>query len=163
MGKTQAPACVTVLGLTFGVHVGRAVGVHVGGHAAVTPIGGGSAPTRLLFPSWRTGQEGMLTDCRKMLDGVGRRIGFKNRELNLYVFRHTYCAARLQTLDGDAPVSPYTVGKELGHGGVSLVNRIYGHLGTVRHRSDKVEYRVTQHKKAKVHAQTVQEWLAVLK
>ena len=30
----------------------------------------------------------------------------------------------------DAPVSGYTVGKELGHGGASLVNRVYGHLGT---------------------------------
>jgi len=28
-----------------------------------------------------------------------------------YITRHTYRAARLQTLDGDAPVSTYTVGK----------------------------------------------------
>jgi len=58
------------------------------------------------------------------------------------MFRHTYCAARLQTLDQGAPVSPWTVGRELGHGGHSLVNRVYGHLGEVRHRSEQVEYRI---------------------
>jgi integrase len=62
------------------------------------------------------------------------------------MFRHTYCAARLQTLDGGAPVSTFTVAKELGHGGTSLVQRVYGHLGTVRHRGTAVEYRVEQHK-----------------
>jgi hypothetical protein len=29
------------------------------------------------------------------------------------MFRHTYCAARLQTLDRGAPVAPHTVAKEL--------------------------------------------------
>jgi integrase len=120
-------------------------------------------PTRLLFPSWRTGEEGMITDCRKMLDAIGKRIGFKRRELNLYDFRHTYCAARLQTKDGDTAVSPYTVGRELGHGGASLVNRVYGHLGKFRPRGTVVEYRVKAFKKAKVHDQTVAEWLAALK
>lgn len=61
------------------------------------------------------------------------------------VFRLTYCAARLQTLDRGAPVSVFTVGRELGHGGDALVKRIYGHLGDVRHRSEVVEYRVEQH------------------
>jgi hypothetical protein len=37
------------------------------------------------------------------------------------------------------------VAKELGHGGDSLVKRIYGHLGEVRHRSEVVEYRITDH------------------
>ena len=61
------------------------------------------------------------------------------------MFRHTYCAARLQTLDAGAPVSVYTVAKELGHGGESMVRRVYGHLGQVRHRAEVVEYRVQQH------------------
>jgi hypothetical protein len=39
------------------------------------------------------------------------------------------------------------VSRELGHGGEALVKRIYGHLGTVRHRAKVVEYRVEQHKK----------------
>ena len=53
-------------------------------------------------------------------------------------------AARLQTLDHGAPVSVYSVGREVGHGGESLVRRVYGHLGNVRHRSEVVEYRVEQ-------------------
>lgn len=44
-----------------------------------------------------------------------------------------------------APVSVYTLGKELGHGGDALVKRVYGHLGSVRHRAEVVEYRVEQH------------------
>lgn len=35
--------------------------------------------------------------------------------------------------------------KELGHGGESLVRRVYGHLGEVRQRSELVEYRVADH------------------
>ena len=46
-----------------------------------------------------------------------------------------------------APVSPYTVAKELGHGGEAMVRRVYGHLGTVRHRSEFLEYRVEQFEK----------------
>ena len=37
------------------------------------------------------------------------------------------------------------MGKELGHGGRALVDRVYGHLGEIRHRSEVVEYRVSQH------------------
>lgn len=64
------------------------------------------------------------------------------------MFRHTYCAARLQTLDHGAPVSPFTVAREMGQGGDSLVRRIYGHLGEVRHRSEVVQYRVENHREA---------------
>ena len=45
-------------------------------------------------------------------------------------------------------MSPFTVGKELGHGGTSMVERVYSHLGQVRHRSDVVEYRIEQHREA---------------
>ncbi len=65
--------------------------------------------------------------------------------LTPYTLRHRYCAACLQTLDGGAPVSAYTVGKEMGHGGDALVKRVYGLLGAVRHRGDAVEFRVEQH------------------
>ena len=57
------------------------------------------------------------------------------------MFRHTYCAARLQTLDRGAPVSTYTVARELGHSSEAMVRRVYAHLGQVRHRSEVVEYR----------------------
>jgi integrase len=106
---------------------------------------GPKPPGRLLFPCYRTGSEAMLTDFRKLLDGVAARAGWKPGELHSKMFRHTYTAARLQTLDGGAPVSVYTVAKELGHGGEAMVRRVYGHLGQVRHRAEVVEYRVEQH------------------
>jgi integrase len=99
-------------------------------------------PTRLLFPAE---DGGMLRDIRGLLDRIALRAGWKAGEIRAKMFRHTYCAARFQTLDQGAPVSPYTVGRELGHGGQSMVDRVYSHLGTVRHRSDVVEYRIEQH------------------
>ena len=117
---------------------------------------GDRPPSRLLFPGYRTGQEAMLRDFRKLLDAVAGRAGWKAGEVTSKQFRHTYCAARLQTLDGGAPVSPYTVAKELGHGGDAMVRRVYGHLGQVRHRSEHVEYRVEQ------HAEKLRDRLAIL-
>lgn len=126
---------------------------------------GGDAPTGLLFPS-PAGPAAMLQDFRKVLDHVAIAAGFweyligadgqqvkndagepiRRGTVRSKMFRHTYCSARLQTLDQGAPVSIYTVGKELGHGGDSLVKRVYGHLGQVRHRAEVVEYRVEQHR-----------------
>jgi hypothetical protein len=54
-------------------------------------------------------------------------------------------AARLETLDRGAPVSIYTVARELGHGSDEMVKRICSHLGDVRHRDEVVEYTVEQH------------------
>ena len=45
-------------------------------------------------------------------------------------------------------MSPFTVSREMGHGGDSLLRCIYGHLGNVRHRSEEVEYRMEQHEAA---------------
>ncbi len=108
-------------------------------------FGAGAPPGRLLFPSMVDGREQMVTDLRKVLDAVAERAGWQAGDIRTKMFRHSYCAARLQTLDRGEPVSPYTVGRELGHGGDALVRRIYGHLGTVRHRAEVVEYRVEQH------------------
>jgi integrase len=102
----------------------------------------------LLFPSLATGQEAMLTDSRKLLDHIAARAGWKAGEIRSKALRHTYCAARLQTLDGGAPVSIYTVSRELGHTSPAMVQRVYAHLGSVRHRTAVVEYRVEQHRKA---------------
>jgi len=99
-------------------------------------------PSRPLFPSYRTGEETMLSDFRKLLDAVAVRAGWQRGEIRSKMFRHTYCAARLQTLDQGAPVSLFTVAKELGHGGEAMVRRVYGHLGQVRHRAEEVEYRI---------------------
>jgi integrase len=112
------------------------------GYLRDTPRVGG-----LLFPSPRLNGAGMVSDFRKALDAVAERAGWKVGEVRSKAFRHTYCAARLQSLDNGAPVSIYTVGKELGHGGEALVKRVYGHLGTVRHRAEVIEYRVEQHER----------------
>lgn len=104
-------------------------------------------PRGLLFPSVRTNgedDESMTTDVRKLLDAVAGRCGWREGEIRTRRFRHTYCAARIQTLDNGAPVSLYTVARELGHGGLALVHRVYSHLGEVRHRSEVVEYRVDE-------------------
>lgn len=101
-----------------------------------------AGPSGLLFPA-ANGK--MVTDFRKSLDAVAERVGWNKGEVRSKAFRHTYCAARLQSLDNGAPVSICSVGKELGHGGDALVKRVYGHLGTVRHRADVVEYRIEQH------------------
>ena len=66
-------------------------------------------------------------------------------EIRTRPFRVTYATAWLQTLDGGAPVSPWTVGKELGHGSPAMLEEVYGRRGDVRHRSKAVEYRVEQH------------------
>ncbi|HJR52391.1 MAG TPA: hypothetical protein VJ982_01630 [Gemmatimonadota bacterium] len=99
----------------------------------------------LLFPSPKVSGEELITDTRRDMDAIGKRAGWKTGEIRTKMFRHSYCAARLQTLDRDAPVSPWTVAKEMGHGGRSLVDRVYGHLGEVRHRAELVEYRIEQH------------------
>jgi integrase len=109
-------------------------------------FGRDEAQRGLLFPSPRTG--GMVTDFRKSLNAIATRAGFAPGEVTSKALRHTYISARLQTVDHGAPVSAFTVAKEAGHGGVRLVERIYGHLGDVRHRSEMVEFKVEQHRKA---------------
>jgi len=88
----------------------------------------------------------MIGDVRNMLDRMACRAGLEPGEIRTKAFRHPYCAARLQTLDQGAPVSTYTVARELGHESEAMVRRVYAHLGTIRHRSEVVEYRVEQHR-----------------
>jgi integrase len=119
-------------------------------------IFGGDAPrgTGLLFPAPRaridpaTGKRkvAMVTDWRKSLDAIAGRAGWKPGDVRSRQFRHTYCAARLQCLDRGAPIALYTVSRELGHSSPDLVEAVYSHLGTVRHRGEHVEYRVEQHR-----------------
>ena len=67
------------------------------------------------------------------------------RDSPLHLPAHLLCCA-LADARRRAQVSAYTVGKEMGHGGDALVRRVYGHVGTVRHRSAAVEFRVEQHR-----------------
>jgi integrase len=100
---------------------------------------------RLLFPSPWSAEERMLSDVRKLLDRVAIRAGLRPGDLRTKAFRHTYCAARLQTLDQGASVSTYTVARELGHESEAMVRKVYAHLGEIRHRAEVVEYRAEQH------------------
>lgn len=112
-----------------------------------TYLRGPHRPTgELLFPSMATGAEAMLTDTRKLLDHVAARAGWTRGEIRTRMFRHGYAAARLQTLDHGAPVSLYTVSRELGHSSQVMVEKTYSHLGEIRMRSEVVEYRIEQHR-----------------
>ena len=97
----------------------------------------------LLFPSARGEGEGMIRDIRKALDHIAERAGWQKGEVRTKAFRHTFCAAALQLLDRGHPISPWTVARWMGHGGQRLVDRIYGHLGEVRHRAETLEYHVS--------------------
>jgi integrase len=100
---------------------------------------------RLLFPSPWSEREQQIQDGRGLLDRLATRAGLEASSLRTKMFRHTYCAARLQTPDRGAPVSTYTVACVLGHSSEAMVRRVYAHLGEVRHRSEVVEYRAAQH------------------
>lgn len=109
---------------------------------------GGSGPRgRLLFPRNEKGPEQPVGDLRKAFDAVAKLAGLGDTKVRPHMLRHTYTAARLQTLDNGAPVAIWTVARELGHSSTELVERIYGHLGTVRHRSEVVEYQIQHHEK----------------
>lgn len=114
------------------------------------------AETGLWFPS-RVG--GLVQDFRKQLDSVAETAGWEVGEIRSKMFRHTYCSARLQTADriirtlpdGEeteqwVPVSPFSVAKELGHGGAGLVEKVYGHVAGHPHRAAVVEYRPENHR-----------------
>jgi integrase len=102
-------------------------------------------PTRLLFPRFGPGGESMLTDFRKVVNRVTVPAGWEPGAITSKMFRHTYCSARLATLDRGPPVNPDTVFREMGHSSRDLVEQVYGHLGTIRHRAEAVEYRVERH------------------
>jgi integrase len=124
-------------------------------------MSGGESPrtSGLLFPA-RTG--GRVRDLRKSLDALAALCGMEPGEVRTQRFRHTYCSARLQTVqriikpgkDPATDVEPYewvevsrfTVQKEMGHGGAQLVNRIYGHAQRDPHRAEVVEYLVDKHR-----------------
>lgn len=100
----------------------------------------------LVFPARHRGEgQRMITSFDKALDVVARRAGWQRGEVRAQRFRNTYIAARLQCLDHGAPISTYTVCREVGHAREDMVQEIYGHVGQVRHRSEVVEFRAAQH------------------
>lgn len=95
-------------------------------------------PTGLLFPAW-DGE--MLTNIRSALGTVEEKAELE-KHITPKVFRHTYTATRIQTLDAGEPVSLYTVARELGHKGISRIEDTYGHLQARRSRLPEVRYQV---------------------
>ncbi|MQA91856.1 MAG: hypothetical protein GEU90_16810 [Gemmatimonas sp.] len=92
-----------------------------------------------------TGSGTTATTWKSKRDDIAERAGWMEGGIRTKAFSHTYCAARLQTLDTRAPVSVYTVAKEARPRGRSMVRRVYGHLGAIRHRSEHVEFWVENH------------------
>jgi integrase len=103
----------------------------------VAPLGS------LLFPSHRHQEEKLLDNVDRMLDQVGARV--KIEKPRLHAFRHSYTAARIQTLHAGAPVHIWQVARELGHESTGMIERRYGHLAHVLERSEVVEFRVEKH------------------
>ena len=106
-------------------------------------LSGGQRPKgELLFPGKNNaGHEAMIQDLRKAYDQMPMpEARLPGVALRSKVIRHTWCAARLQTLDRGAPVPIYTVAEEMGHKDTQMIKRIYGHLGRVRHRGEEVEF-----------------------
>lgn len=96
------------------------------------------APRDLLF---EIAGGGMIGDVRGLLSTLVENAGIEDKRVTPHTFRHTYAAARIQTLDHGEPVSIYTVAQELGHTTVRLIEETYGHLQSTRHRAAEVEYR----------------------
>jgi integrase len=108
------------------------------------------APMRdgLLFPApWGDGPMFQGKLLWRGLERVGALAEIEG--LRTRILRHTYTAARLQTLDRGEPVSVWTVSRELGHASTERVERVYGHLGAVRHRAEVVEYRLPEEERAR--------------
>jgi integrase len=94
-------------------------------------------PTDLLFPS-RAG--GIIRNVDEGFAAIVDRAKIDKR-VTPHTLRHTFTAARLQTLDHGEPISPYTVARELGHSNIDMITKVYGHLMKNRHRSAVLEYR----------------------
>jgi len=112
------------------------------------PAGG-----ELLFPSTHRkvrgiDEERMYKDLRTLWDRVNDILEWKREHpldperITSKVFRNSYAAARLQTLNAGQPIAMYEVARELGHSSLDMLNQVYGHLGNVRHRKPVVEFQV---------------------
>jgi integrase len=76
-----------------------------------------------------------------LFDRLAQDTKLPTEKVRAYPMRHTYVSARLQTLDGGQPVSPFTVMKEVGHTSLKMIETVYGHVGQVRQRAEVVEFR----------------------
>jgi integrase/recombinase XerC len=97
----------------------------------------GRAP---LFPTPGNDDKPLSHNVQKMFNRLARKAGIE-KHVTPHVLRHTWCAMRLQTLDGGAPVSLFTVMREGGWSSLRMVERIYGHLPQQRLRLNELSYR----------------------
>ena len=100
-------------------------------------------PRDLLFSTSLKSGEAMVTDIRKLLDRIAVRAGWNirrgaNEDFPSHLLRSSAADARR----GESRKSVHCVPRT---GSREMVERTYGHLGTIRHRSDVVEYRVESH------------------
>jgi integrase len=91
----------------------------------------------LLFP---TPSGRMYGDLRASLSNVLDDAQVE-KHVTWHTLRHSYVAARLQTLDQGSSVSPFTVAREVGHRSLKLIEDTYGHLLHTRHRMPVLEYK----------------------
>ena len=83
----------------------------------------------------------MLSDVpRTSLAVIVAKAGLNPERVTPKVCRHTYCSARLQSLDQGQPVAEFTVERELGHSSGQMIREIYVHLGQIRQRTEGVEF-----------------------
>ena len=92
--------------------------------------------------------ERMIVSLERALDTIGERAGFPAGHVRLHMLRHTYTAARIQTLDRGVPIALYSVARELGHSGTDMIEDRYGHLHdrAVLGGSDVVEFQVEHYR-----------------
>jgi integrase len=85
----------------------------------------GSPTEGILFPSpTKPGQP--VRGIKRLVAELAIRIDYDGT-LTPKVFRHTYCAARLQTLDQGAPVARSLVAREMGHSRKTM-DEVYTHV-----------------------------------
>jgi integrase len=100
-------------------------------------------PSRFLFPT--PDGYGWVQDIGKCFETAVAVAGLESRFRSEWwrVLRRSYCTARLMTTDGGAAaVSSFKVSKELGHSTSAMIDKVYGKIADLPHRSPVVEYRL---------------------
>ena len=117
----------------------------------------GHARSVKLWPQLREILEGLDRKGRLVVPNpngtpyTDKRSGMKKAEERAKVgkhvswntLRHTYASLRLQTLDNGAAISPFRVAKELGHQGLDMIFKHYGHILESPQRLEVIEYRLS--------------------
>jgi integrase len=98
----------------------------------------------LLFPAWGDAGEALVTDFRKVLDRAAARVGWPKGEIRARMVRHTYCAARLQTLKRGRPSASSPLAASSATGGRAREADLRAPRGNAA-AWEVLEYRIEQH------------------